>query len=392
MRRDDDGFGPVSRAERRAADAFFASLVGRRVPPRRFTEALALPLPRPPLIVPTSAPPPEPPAEDPPPACEFVGPSGAKRSLPELRNDIAQVARDQWTAWHTTAGVPRLENDLALFWLLAAYYLSAEPRIGADRIRDLHAAAKPLSYADLVAKTTPADIAAEAARLRGLMLASVASPPAALKGWVDTALTNAREAHLDKGSSRAWSAAFVSAVVRGAAIVKGVEATGDEPLKASIRHVDYTQAAYDRARAGTLGTYHAFEPGAFAPVAGDIIVLDRRTGIKRTAVTKLGPSMDVHLTSHGDVVVEVNATHVVTIGGNVCNSVRKRHYPVRDSRLVLEENALFVQENARGQVPPLPAESCHDPGDPLESQSTARIFALLSLTGCKAAPAAAGGR
>ena len=175
MRRDNDGFGFVSRAERRAADAFYAALMGRRPRPRQFGEAFAPPLPRPPLIERTGIPSLEPLAEDPTPACGFFGPGGAMRTLDQLRADIAQVAKDQWKAWHTGA-VPRLEDDVNLFWLLFAYNVSANRKIGADQVKVLHAAAKPLSFAALVALTAPADFKAEVKRLRDVMLTGIASP------------------------------------------------------------------------------------------------------------------------------------------------------------------------------------------------------------------------
>src|SRR5436190_12001349 len=108
MLRDNDGFGFVSGAERREADAFYAPLTGRQPRPRQFGEAFAPPLPRLPLIERTPAL--EPLAEDPAPPCGFFGPGGAMRTLDQLRADIAQVAKDQWKAWHAGA-VPRLEDD-----------------------------------------------------------------------------------------------------------------------------------------------------------------------------------------------------------------------------------------------------------------------------------------
>ena len=384
MRRNDDGFGFVSRAERRAADAFYAALIGRRLRPRPFGEAV--PLPQPPLIERTHTASLEPLAEDPTPACGFFGPGGAMRTLDQLRADIAQVANDQWKAWHTGA-VPRLEDDVNLFWLLFAYYVSANAKFGADQVKMLHAAAKPLSFAALVAAV---DIEAEVARLRDAMLTGIASPPAGLKTRVDKAIKAARESHFDTESGP-WSAVFVSAVVRGAAIVHGVEVDPNKPLFVSDKHIEYTKEALRRTpgngRPGVAGTYHAFKPGVRDVAVGDIIVQDRRPRLKETGVTTLSLSMDDDRITHGDIVVEVKGDRVVTIGGNVCNSVRFRHYPVRDKRLVVERNQLFAQENSLGQVPALPAESCHDASDDLESQSTKRIFALLSLVEeCPTAP------
>ena len=309
------------------------------------------------------------------------------RTLDQLRADIAQVAKDQWKEWHTVA-VPRLENDVKLFWLLFAYYVSANRKIGADQVKVLHAAAKPLSFAALVAPT--ANIEAEVRKLRDAMLKGIVSPPEALKIRVDEAIKGARESHFDTKSGP-WSAVFVSAVVRGAAIVQGVEADPTKPLFVSVKHIEYTKEALRRTpedgRPAVAGTYHAFKPDARDVAVGDIIVQDRRSRLKETAVTTLSLSMDDTRITHGDIVVEVKGDRAVTIGGNVCNSVRFRHYPVKNKRLVVESNRLFVQENSLGEVPILPAESCHDGSDDLESQSTKRIFALLSLVEkCPTAP------
>ena len=382
MRRDGDGFGFVSRAERRAADAFYAALMGRR--------ASAQPLPQPPYT-----PSLEPLAEDATPACGFFGPAGAMRTLDQLRGDIAQVAKDQRNAWHTGA-VPRLENDVNLFWRLVAYYVSANAKIGADQVKVLHAAAKPLSFATLVALTAAADVKAEIKRLRDVMLTGIASPSAVLKDGVHEAIKDARESHFDTKSGP-WSAVFVSAVVRGATIVQGVETDPTKPLFVSVKHIEYTKEALRRTpeggRPGVAGTYHAFNPGVRDAAVGDIIVQDRRPRLRESDVTTLSLSMDDNRISHGDIVVEAKGDHVVTIGGNVCNSVRFRHYPAQNNRLVVERNQLFVQENSRGQVPILPAESCHDATDDLEPQSTKRIFALLSLVEeCPTAPAAPGAK
>jgi hypothetical protein len=352
-------------------------------------------MPRPPLIERTYAPPPEPPAEDPTPACGFFGPGGTMRTLGQLRADIAQVAKDQWKAWHTGT-VPRLENDVNLFWLLVAYYVSANATITADQVKALHAAAKPLSFAALVAPTlTKAkDVDKEAEKLRDAMLKGITSP-AALEAPVLKAIKDARESHFDT-TSGPWSAAFVSAVVRGAAIVQGVESVATKPLFVSVKHIKYTQEALKRTpapgRPGVPGTYHAFEPGDREPGVGDIIVQDRRPRLRESEVTKLSKMDDDTLISHGDIVVEVRDDRVVTIGGNVCNSVRQRHYPVQGKRLVVDRNQLFVQENSKGTMPLLPAESCHDAKDDLEPQSTKRVFALLSLVEeCPTPPAGAGG-
>jgi len=55
---------------------------------------------------------------------------------------------------------------------------------------------------------------------------------------------------------------------------------------------------------------------------GDIIVQDRRDGITAAAVTTLA-ALAAGLITHGDIVVEVQPGFLVTIGGNVGDSVRR---------------------------------------------------------------------
>src|SRR5436190_297284 len=157
------------------------------------------------------------------------------------------------------SGAERLEADANLFWLLFAYNVSANRKIGADQVKLLHTAARPLSFASLVALTAPADIKAEVKRLRDVMLTAIGSPAADLKTRVDEALKGARESRFDTKSGP-WSAVFVSAVVRGATIVHGVEADPTKPLFVSVKHIEYTKEALRRTpangRPGVAGTYH----------------------------------------------------------------------------------------------------------------------------------------
>lgn len=76
--------------------------------------------------------------------------------------------------------------------------------------------------------------------------------------------------------------------------------------------------------------------------------------------------------------VEVAQGFVVTIGGNVGNSVRQRRYPLdANGRLVVDPTRLFTQEDDQGALPAVPAAIVADPRS-LRALSTRRIFALLS--------------
>jgi hypothetical protein len=76
---------------------------------------------------------------------------------------------------------------------------------------------------------------------------------------------------------------------------------------------------------------------------------------------------------------------VVTIGGNVGDSVRRRRFP-RDAatgRLAISRQQLYTQENNAGVLPALPPNTTQN----LHDHSTARVFALLSpVEECAAVP------
>jgi hypothetical protein len=334
--------------------------------------------------------------------CGFFGPNNVRRTEAQIRAAIVTSANAEWTAWHAGAA-PRFENDRALFGRLLAYYLAAVGTMKPDTLVFLQTAALgAVNYAPLLDAATVGAAGTAATALAGTLTTGAPADPG-LAAVVRTALLRAREAHRDSGGFSAWSAVFVVACVRGAAIAQGLEgviAPGrrhvdpDVLLVAAVSHADYTIGARTR-RAATLprrrGTYHAFTPAERAPQRGDIIVLDRAAS--SVAGVQTLPRLSGGLT-HGDIVIDVQPTFVVTIGGNLSDgsaaptrgeeSARKRRYP-RDARgfLVREQAQLFTQEDNTGTLPALPSTST----DTLHRRSTARIFALLSVVEeCAAIP------
>jgi hypothetical protein len=317
----------------------------------------------------------------------FFGPNNVRRTEQDVRNAVVERTNAEWTAWHSTAGAPRPEGDAGMFGRLIGYYLAANGRVKPDTLTAVQATALGATYTALLAATaSAAAVAAETARLAGVLLAgSPDATDATVAGHVTNAITQAREANRGSGSASAWSAAFVSACVRGAAIAQGLEAViapgrtqvgRDELLLATLAHAEYTIEARRRRVATTprrRGTYHAFEPRERVPQPADIIVQDRRDNITAAQVTTLA-ALGGGIT-HGDIIVDVQPGFVVTIGGNVGDSARRRRYP-RDDRglLVVDRRQLYTQEDNTGTVPAVPVTSAL----PLAARSTARIFALLS--------------
>ncbi|HJZ76280.1 MAG TPA: hypothetical protein VKE51_31310 [Vicinamibacterales bacterium] len=318
----------------------------------------------------------------------FFGPNDVRRSEQEIRDAVVARATAEWNAWHSTAGAPRPEGDAGMFGRLVGYYLAATGQILPDTLIAAQTAALAANYGTLLAAgTTAATIATETTRLAGDLLTG--APGATAAGVVDRfreAISHAREAHTNRGDYSAWSAAFVVACVRGAAIAQGLEAAigpgrrhvgRDELLLGALTHAEYTIEARRR-RAQTLprrrGTYHAFAPRERVPRPGDIIVQDRRDTLTTAAqVFTLAGLADGK--THGDIVVDVQPGFAVTIGGNLGDSSRRRRYP-RDAGglLVVSRRELYTSEDNAGTLPALPVQSAL----PLHMSSTARIFALLS--------------
>ena len=216
-----------------------------------------------------------------------------------------------------------------------------------------------------------------------------AGVPAIKRSFVNAAV---EQAHQSRWEIAAWSAAFVTACVRGVAIAQKLEAMDggfhrgpNVLLVATGRHTEYVIAARDQKKAGT---YHAFEPETRPVQAGDIIVTDRVTEIEdRIGLKALAGSRELH----GDIVIDVktvDGTRVAeTIGGNVHDTVRRRRYLLDGSdMLVVERERLFAEEKDNGAFDLFVTR----PTRPtiLPSSSTRRIFALLSLVQeCKDVPA-----
>lgn len=319
--------------------------------------------------------------------CGFSSP-GVFRNVQDVRQAIRDAAVSEWNRWHTSVGVRRRENDIATFGHLVRYYLSAISSIRPDTLTAVQAATGgPVTYDPVPATgATDADIRAWAARVAQQLLAGAASVTAstALETQVARAVARARHAHLDSGSFSAWSAAWVTSCLRSAGIGLALEAMHagrhagiDKLLLASTRHSEYTLEAHRR-RTGPSraeGTYHAFPPTDHAPAVGDIVVQDRQARAPAVPLTYAQiDSLSGGRELHGDIVVERLADHVVAIGGNLGGSCRKRRYPIRNDKLVVERDQLYVQEDDSGLLPALPATTT----TPLHVRSTLRILSLLS--------------
>jgi monoamine oxidase len=193
-------------------------------------------------------------------------------------------------------------------------------------------------------------------------------------------------AHRSRSDVEAWSAVFVSTVVRLAAIENQLEMYDGGShrgknvlLRVSNRHSDYVKEARTWQKEGKKGGYQAFPAAGRAIEIGDIIVQDR-TAILSKAITLRDTLAGREL--HGDIVTGIvehgGVKYAETIGGNVRHSVRRRRFPLNDKgHLILAREQRFLQEADDGTftaLAPLPRKPSM-----LPPSSAARIFTVLSL-------------
>ena len=124
----------------------------------------------------------------------------------------------------------------------------------------------------------------------------------------------------DGASPYAWSAAFISFMMRKAG-------AGDRFLYAPA-HCDYINKAIrdqDRVEAA----FRACRPEAYAPQVGDLIARARPTrDHPREATFDTARNIGFY-TSHTDIVVAVEPGRIITIGGNVSQSVTQEQLPAQ---------------------------------------------------------------
>ena len=107
-----------------------------------------------------------------------------------------------------------------------------------------------------------------------------------------------------------WSAAFISWVMRTAG--------AGNTFRYSSSHSIYTKQAKDNRLANNDNPFKAFRVGELAPQVGDI-VCKRRAGSGAT-YDNIRPGMKTHC----DIVTEVQPGRLITVGGNVNNSVAQK--------------------------------------------------------------------
>lgn len=119
------------------------------------------------------------------------------------------------------------------------------------------------------------------------------------------------------GDPPAWSAAFISYVMR--------RAGAGPSFRYSALHADYINAA-----ARNEGGLRAERPETYAPRPGDLICMGRM----RAREMRFDQLPAPRFFGHCDIVTEIAPGQITVIGGNVQGSVTMKHVPVTDQGML----------------------------------------------------------
>jgi peptidoglycan hydrolase-like protein with peptidoglycan-binding domain len=124
--------------------------------------------------------------------------------------------------------------------------------------------------------------------------------------------SSAREANIAIRQRTAWSAVFISWVMR--------KTGAGDAFRYSRAHVCYVEAAKNNRLANTPSPFRAYRIHEVKPQVGDIVCTERHnSGVNYDNVT-CHPAR----ASHGDIVTAVQGNRVTVIGGNVGNTVGRK--------------------------------------------------------------------
>lgn len=129
----------------------------------------------------------------------------------------------------------------------------------------------------------------------------------------------------------AWSSAFISFVVKSAGAGKA--------FKYAEAHCHYVEDARLAAKSGAPRAYYAVDPYSAIPAVGDLICAGREYAEDYSfEQSELAYKTDTFYPSHSDVVIEVNRDHgyILTLGGNVDNSVTQKRLAISSKGILLD--------------------------------------------------------
>jgi hypothetical protein len=144
---------------------------------------------------------------------------------------------------------------------------------------------------------------------------------------VGVQVTDSQLASAEWQSQHPWSAAFISWVIR--------QAGAGSSFRYSAAHATYISWAKHNRVVNNTNPFKAYRTTEVMPVPGDLVCLSR-AGSGAT-YDNIRPGMKTHC----DIVTEVQSDRLVTVGGNVSNSVTRR-FPATDANGYLTQQPYFA--------------------------------------------------
>ncbi|MFY1048423.1 DUF2272 domain-containing protein [Chryseobacterium sp. GP-SGM7] len=135
-----------------------------------------------------------------------------------------------------------------------------------------------------------------------------------------------------KNTDYAWSAAFISYIMKKAGL--------QNHFLYSDAHCDYINKAIKAKQQNDAEfAFWGHKISDYKPKVGDLVCYSRQSGVDYD-------NRPNWYRSHSDIVVEVNANEIIVIGGNVDDSVSKKHLQITDGKLTDQRFQWFaVLEN-----------------------------------------------
>ncbi|OAE47924.1 hypothetical protein A7J57_15090 [Agrobacterium tumefaciens] len=124
-----------------------------------------------------------------------------------------------------------------------------------------------------------------------------------------------------------WSAAFISYAMSAAGAGKY--------FSYAPSHSVYIVKALEQAKkSSATEKFIARRHKAYVPKLGDLIACERKPKIDPNFDTYKSYVAAGHYEAHCDIVTEIDDKHIITIGGNVNNSVRRKKWPLDGGKMI----------------------------------------------------------
>lgn len=134
-------------------------------------------------------------------------------------------------------------------------------------------------------------------------------------------------------NNQPWSAAFISYVMATAG-------AGNNFAYSPSHSVYIVRALEEAKKSKPAASFVAQRHKLYSPKLGDLIACERRPEVDPNFDTYKAFVAAKKYEAHCDVVTEVHPKHVVTIGGNVSNSVTRKTWPLDAAKMIANHDPL----------------------------------------------------